>query len=628
MRKIDKPGAVRRLIRRLVPAGLKYRLFLAFILLVLIPLAVSQYYQFKKIEGLIERRISQLNDNQLEHMGMTLEEIKSKVVMSMLVLENDPRIVAYLRHPFDTDPFRRVSEIDAAFKRLQEYVSSPYVEFTLADLHGNRYYSYQPADGKDDPVIPPRGYEALLARSDAYYLLLDEEESAAVWDNAPLFTLFSVIHGPERRPIGMLRIRVDYEDWFRDAAKELSYGQGFLIVNGDGRIIAQTKTGAPLDADRIRRLIGNLAEKGISYSLNEQTDALTNIRYLPSLDWYVINEFPLDLFLGDLNALQRQVLATLFAVIAVFSAVTFLISDSVTRPLRRLQQKMKVMAKHNLNIRVPDQGGHSEIQALNQSFNRMVEDLNELVAQLKQEERRKEAIYSRMLLLQINPHFLLNTLNSIKWIAMEQRNREIADICVSLGKLLETSLNSAIELIPLREELKLVRAYLHIQQFRYGPLFEVEYETAQAPELALVPKLSLQPLVENAIHHGLSHMESGGRIRIRAYADGRRMTIEVDDNGAGPYRSPAPVAQRRKGGGIGLSNLRERYRLLFKEEAQVRLLALSPGTRAQLVFPLLTSAPYNSAPSDRMLFQDVPCKIAPSEVKGEMRDVETVDRGR
>jgi two-component system sensor histidine kinase YesM len=236
----------------------------------------------------------------------------------------------------------------------------------------------------------------------------------------------------------------------------------------------------------------------------------------------------------------------------------------------------------------------------------MVEDINELVVQLKREERQKEAIYSRMLLLQINPHFLFNTLNSIKWIAMEHRNREIAQICVSLGKLLETSLNSDIELIPLKEELNLVRAYLYIQKFRCGRLFEVEYDTARAPEHALVPKLSLQPLVENAIHHGFSHMESGGMIRIRVIAENQRMKIEVDDNGAGPYRARTNGAGRRNGGGIGLSNLKERYRLLFKEDAAVRLSALSPGTRAQLIFPLLVSAPSN--------------------VMEGMRDVENVNR--
>ncbi|QNK60221.1 sensor histidine kinase [Paenibacillus sp. PAMC21692] len=584
------------LIRRMIPSKLKYRFFFASILFVLIPLAVTQYNQFKKIEELIETKVSQLNDNQLEHMVSTLDEFKKKIMMAMLIIENDPEIKSKLKNPFDSEELERFNVIDSRFKKIQKYVNSQYVEVALADLHGNQYFSYQFDTGEQQAaIIPEAGYDALLNGNEGYYLFLDKSGSRDLWGNAPFFTLFSIVKDNDRKPIGMLRIQVDYQEWFNSAAKDLSYGQAYLIVNANGQVIAQTKNGMQTNAGLINQLIADHKnQNSISYRLNNQTNTLMNIRYAPSLDWYVINQFPLDLFLGDLTVMRQQVLVTLYIVIAVFSIVTFLISASITRPLQQLQNRMKIIAKKNLKIQAPEHELHGEIQNLNQSFNKMVQDISELVEQLKMEERQKEAIYSRMLMLQINPHFLLNTLNSIKWIALEQNNDRITQVCISLGKLLETSLNTEIELISLKEELNLLKAYLYIQKYRYDMLFEVIYDTERASEYALVPKLSLQPLVENAIHHGLSHMESGGLILITIYPDNNKLKIEVDDNGRGPSVSQLPGTRNRGSRGIGLSNLRERYRLLFKEDSEVQLLSLSPGTRVRITLPLLVSEPYHA----------------------------------
>jgi two-component system sensor histidine kinase YesM len=186
----------------------------------------------------------------------------------------------------------------------------------------------------------------------------------------------------------------------------------------------------------------------------------------------------------------------------------------------------------------------------------------------------------------------LNTLNSIKWIAVDQKNGEIADICVALGKLLESGLNSELELIYLKDEIDLVKAYVYIQKYRYDQLFDIAYEVDPALDYALVPKLGLQTLVENAINHGFSQMESGGRIVIRAFAERKKLHMEVEDNGIGLERSKQSIIKRNRRG-IGLANLRERYRLLFKNEAEVRLIPLSQGTKVILSFPLLVSIPYS-----------------------------------
>lgn len=585
-------NAVKRFVNRITPAKLKYRFFFAFILFVLIPIAGIQIYQFNKIENLIEYRISQLNHNQLEQIAQSLEELKNKIVMSMLTLEKDSNVIAVLQNPERYEQSERKDTLEARFKTLQSYENSSYVQYSLSDYHGNQYSSYQ-SEEFGSTIIPEKGLASLLNSETSYHLLLNEADRNELWERSPLFTLYSVAKDANNEPIGMLRIRVDYQGWFKTVAKEISTGQSYFIADAAGVVIAQTKSGLPLQTDIVRNLISKQQLNGYTpaYYMNKTTNVLINIRYVPSMDWYIINSFPLDMFVGDLKAMQDQVLVTLYIMIGIFSAITLLISASITRPLRQLQKKMSEMVKKNLNLRLPEDEYKGEILGLNQSFNRMVSDINHLVTQLKIEERQKEAIHSQMLLNQINPHFLLNTLNSIKWIALEQENDKIAEICVSLGRLLESGLNSEVELIYLKDEIDLVNAYVYIQKYRYDQLFDLTFEVDPTLEYALVPKLGLQTLVENAINHGFSQMEAGGMIVIRAYAENKKLVMEVEDNGIGIERAKQLDAKRNRRG-IGLANLRERYYLLFKKEAEVTIIPLPQGTKVKLSFPLLLSIPY------------------------------------
>ncbi|MEF3303484.1 sensor histidine kinase [Paenibacillus sp. GYB003] len=581
----------KQLMNRITPAKLKYRFFFAFILFVLIPIAAIQMYQYSRIKTIIEYRISEVNHNQLEQVAQSLEEMKSKIVMSMLTLEKDPSVISILQNPDRYERSERSALLEVRFQTLQTYTYSSYVQYSLTDHYGNQYRSFK-SEETGGSIIPEKGLASLLNGDVSYKLLLGETDSDELWNHSPLFTLYSVVKDSNNEPIGRLRIRVDFREWFKSVAKEISTGQLYFISDAAGKVIAQTKSGISLRPGIVQELISRQADNGSPvYTIDNSTNSLINIRYAPSLDWYIFDLFPMDVFLGDLKATQDQVLVTLYITLGIFTAVTLLISDSITRPLQRLQRKMAGMVEQNLKTSIPVDGYKGEILGLNQAFNRMVLDIHHLVRRLKLEERQKEALHFQMLLNQINPHFLLNTLNSIKWIALDQQNEEIAQICVSLGKLLESGLNSEVELIHLKEEIELIRAYVYIQNYRYDQLFDIAYEIDQAYDYALVPKLGLQTLVENAIHHGFSQMESGGKIIIRAYAEHKTLHLEVIDNGIGIERSKQFLTRRSRKG-IGLENLRERYRLLFREEAEMHLIPLDPGTKVKLSFPLLVSIPY------------------------------------
>src|SRR5690606_9603747 len=138
------------------------------------------------------------------------------------------------------------------------------------------------------------------------------------------------------------------------------------------------------------------------------------------------NLIPTDVLFDELNELKQQYFATFFALTAAFVVITLIIAHAFTRPLSFLQLKMREAVRKDLRVRLPEHKYRGEILELTQTYNHMLDDMHELIQQLKAEERKKEAIQFQMLLAQLNPHFLLNTLNTMKWIALRNRNEDIA----------------------------------------------------------------------------------------------------------------------------------------------------------------------------------------------------------
>lgn len=333
----------------------------------------------------------------------------------------------------------------------------------------------------------------------------------------------------------------------------------------------------------------SLQALGESNGTFEQDGFIINYSLIPSLGWYLIKQVPADDVFKEVKGLKKSFFITFAILTASFIAMTFIISFAITNPLKRLQVHMSKAAEAHLKIHLPEEGEKGEVLQLTRSFNSMISEIHDLIQKLKLEERHKEAVHFRMLHSQTNPHFLLNTLNTMKWIAMNDNNQDIVDICIALGKLLEAGLDSDKELIYLQDELDLVHAYIHIQQYRYNTNYNIVFHYDDEVKYALVPKLSLQPLVDNAIVHGFAGRDKG-EIIVSIEAEDGMLYVSVQDDGIGP--EAAKQYRTRKGSGIGLNNLRERLELLFKEKAKLEMHALPQGTIARFQMPLLISIPY------------------------------------
>ena len=267
------------------------------------------------------------------------------------------------------------------------------------------------------------------------------------------------------------------------------------------------------------------------------------------------------------NMIRFSIIAfTLILVLFLF--LSYYIPLSITSPIRRLTQVTDQVAKGDLTVRSDVTGG-VEAQVLSDSLNTMIDKINELLEQVKTEQIRLRKAEFELLQSQINPHFLYNTLDAIGWLCEEERCQDAVEMVNALAKLFRISISKGHELIPIEKEVEHARSYLKIQNFRYKNQFSYEFQVEEDCLQYYCNKITLQPIIENAIYHGLDRMVDEGRILIRIYSEGEDVVFRVEDNGVGMSEEQCRSILHKEPGdnsGIGIKNVNDRIKIYFGKE--------------------------------------------------------------
>lgn len=578
---------------------LRNRMVAAFVLLILIPFSLLTAHNFNQTETLLKNQMSFQEKEQLANIKGSFESVIEVSLKTLTLLEQDSTVTEIMSAPDKYSTGERVKLIENKFSSISNsfFLSGSQVYYTLLDYHGNVYTSYSPRKSLN--------YNDFIAE-DWYKQITSGEASRFQWNGVDtnyvheglskspyLISVYSLLKADNLNDVAAVRISIDYRDWFKALTGAAASSSDYFIMDNNKNLIFQSNERSQIESQVVEQIIQSSSTD--SYIENEQDNSMYSYSSIPLLNWYVVKKLPLDILFYEVNQQKQQFYLTSIMFALLFVTITYLISYTITNPLKLLQKKMETVVKTNFKNRIPEKG-KGEILYLTQSFNRMIVEINDLIQKLKIEERQKEAVRFQALISQMNPHFLLNTLHTIKSIALLHDEDEIHDICVSLGRILETSLNLDVDLIHLKEEIHLVESFTQIQKFRFGDKFAVVYEYDDDLQFALVPKFSLQPLVENAISHGLAELPGAGVIRIHIYLDNHNLIMEVIDNGVGMEKSQESKKTKRHKG-IGLHNLKERLALLFPRQAQLVIMQLDQGTKVRLELPLLLSTPYTSDPN-------------------------------
>jgi len=286
-----------------------------------------------------------------------------------------------------------------------------------------------------------------------------------------------------------------------------------------------------------------------------------------------------------------------FVILVVMIFLSYYIPLSITRPIRRLSQVTDQVSRGNLEVRSDVEAG-AEVGMLSDSLNAMIDKINELLDQVKKEQVSLRKAEFQILQSQINPHFLYNTLDAIVWLAESGEQKKVVNMVGSLSDFFRTSLNQGKDIISIKEELQHVRSYLEIQQVRYQDILQYEIDVDEELFHNQIPKITIQPLVENALYHGIKNRRGMGNIRITAEKEKSFFIIHVEDNGIGMkadrlYEVKDAIKNKipSQKDIYGLYNVNERIRLNFGDRYGISIQSTYlKGTIVNIILPYLEDA--------------------------------------
>lgn len=263
-------------------------------------------------------------------------------------------------------------------------------------------------------------------------------------------------------------------------------------------------------------------------------------------------------------------LLALAAVAVLLAALvsSIVISRALSRPLKGLSRAMRQFEKNADTFTYAPVGGAREVQELSESFGHMVVKIQHLMETVRREEINLRKTELKALQAQINPHFLYNTLDSIAWMCEQGRNDEAVQMVNALAQLFRISISRGHELIPIRSELRHAESYLKIQKRRYKNQFSYRFDVDESCLDFLCNKITLQPIIENAIYHGINGLVDEGEIVITLCADGSDVVFTVADNGVGMEAEQIQAILRKERSdhtGIGIKNVNDRLKIYFGE---------------------------------------------------------------
>jgi two-component system sensor histidine kinase YesM len=425
--------------------------------------------------------------------------------------------------------------------------------------------------------------DVVNGKVDDLWLPLHYDPFSGGGENTELvLTLIKPLRNLETREIlGVIVINMDGKP-ILDAIKRIRLGKTgkFTIVNNRGDIMISEVS------EQWNQSLANseLGKRVIDYRNieNEFEMKLDNVdHYIVTLkmknDWTILGTVPIQEVLQGIQKLQLKIwmYSTLLLIAALVIGVLF--SRRITSPLKELMNQMSQIGKSDLKART-DVRSQDEIGQLSRRFNQMVGHIEMLIGQVNEEEAKKREAEMRALRYQINPHFLFNTLSTIRWMVLYQKYNEAYNGIASLVQLMEASMEKSGVFSSIRDELILLDKYMVIQQFRYGDNIHLFANVNESLLDLEIPRMLLQPIVENAVFHGIAPQEQGGRIDITIGLSGESestLLIWIKDNGLGI--SPESVegllrssTEHRTGMfGIGLNHVHETIQLYYGKESGV-----------------------------------------------------------
>ena len=570
--------------------SIKTRLVIALLMISIIPLVGISGYSFHIFSAALQEKLSASISQTLSmiNLNMVSEVEKYQYLCGSICISQEIKEGLLKKNMTDMEKNQAITEIQKMIRSKIIYPAQA-KNITVYDTDGNIFYDL--------------GYDGFYQKDVDRILSQLEEQDQDVWAYAHTYRDRNILvlgrriyeHYSKSRVIGYTLISIEEKIFSKTVLEPvgLSDSSNIMYMNLDGTVLSSWNRsialGEKTDEELLKKIQERLPKKTDSFSIHENgEEQLVTYIFNKNLNQLFVYTMPYHYINSEVYAMLKHILVVVVFLVLLCIVIVAMVYQGIMSPIKRMLEFCREISGGKLSVRIQDKH-KDELSRLSGSMDHMADTIEHLMDQQKTQEKKKRELELQMLQYQLNPHFLFNTLNSLRFVAAMHKDQIVSDGIQALSSLLQNTLTNKNEYITIQEELENLENYFSILRIRYAGSFEYSFHVEEDELLScLVPKLILQPLAENSVMHGSSDNGTVMEIQITCWRENKDVMIELSDDGKGfevTDDALAPHPERKR---IGVANVNDRIQLNFGRKYGLKINSQpGKGTTCTLTLPEL-----------------------------------------
>ena len=501
-----------------------------------------------------------------------LDNMLSDVFQQLVSLSNDPRILSLVDKDKSEIKPESYVEIDNNLKLIYSRYNV-ILDSVLVNLNQNDFLLYHSSYNSNPSINYNKYFADFNGNKEGFYWSNIHQDQVFNQNNR-VMSIFRLLEKQQSQAKGIVLFNLRAEFFEQVLNKSLIGDNGYLtLISPDGIYESKTvKKDYKLDSSTLHSLQHLQKNHGkFSYENDAGESMIVIYDTLSANNWKIAAVIPQNEILKKVNYIKDFTIFLIVLMVISAILLTNIVGKYISKPFNKMAKQMARINKKNLDFDF-ELSGPEEMKILHTGFKELIIRINTLMEQIRLEQEEKRQLEFAIMHAQINPHFLYNTMYSIKGLCDMGLNKDASQMITALSSFFRIGISKGKEIISIQEEMEHIQHYLFIQEMRYGDDFSYEIEVDEEILSYNIIKLSLQPLIENAIYHGVKRKRGLGKITIKGFQVNDTIHLEVMDNGNGiePVKLQeilqeieASYQEKKKNLGIGLKSVNERIKIHF-----------------------------------------------------------------
>ena len=564
---------MKRMIKFFRNMKFRYKLITTYILLGIIPMTIMGLVWYNQTRTILMKQEKSSIENYLTQAVSNMDnQLRIYNNLSDYIAFNQ-QISHVVSHEYDSyyDMYNQFSNVLDPMLASLKYFHSDINQITIYTK--NNVVKHNTTLAPITEIENEDWYKIIKGNNDIHWFVSQDEKKVFCARNIPTLE--------NNYEVGVLYVQVDYEKLFESFKQMNDSNYGIFIMDELGNNIFNFDQFE--DPNKSRKMTFDEFNKGIG---KENIYTIVTAHSVNN-NWTVSLYKPQKLIYESTNFMITGNVIAIMLLIVFSIIITSVLSKVMVSGLEKLRANMEEVEKGNMEITVKS-NNEDEVGALIRGFEKMILQIKALIEDVYESRLIQKDYEMKALQAQINPHFLYNSLSLINWMALETDQEDISKITLSLSTFYRTALNKGKNILRVRDEIKNMRSYLDIQLMMHDHEFDVDVEIDECILDYNILNLILQPLIENAIDHGIDLKTDGrGGIKIIGKKQNDEIVLIVSDNGVGMSKEQAESILTNKSNGYGVKNVNERIKLYYGEQYQLKIESeIGIGTKVKVTIPI------------------------------------------